>query len=172
MRHPVIINLVLLSLSFNLLRTPMHWRDSFTAYAKNLSHVLLFYRSTNEKFQRVNVRAIWVCCKRIHPINSPHITWPLHTQITQSLNAHASWLPFLRKSDSKFTLYAEIHLTRKRENLPENGLLILFCLFYWLLRIVELWAAKLYLPEGTFPWFGTVFIGFIWEPFQLFTILS
>ena len=46
----------------------------------------------------------------------------------QSLNAHALWFPFLRKSDSKFTLYAEIHLIRKRENLPENGLLILFCL--------------------------------------------
>ena len=82
MRHPSIIILALLSLSFNLLRTPMHWRDlyKFTAYAKNLSHVLLFYRPNNKKFQRVNVRAIRVCCKRIHAIISPYSVTSSHAK--------------------------------------------------------------------------------------------
>ena len=122
MGHPLIINLVLLSLSFNLLRTPMHWRDLFTAYAKNLWHVLLFYRPNNKIFQRVNVMAIRVCCTRIHAIISPHMAWPLPTQrknhrrlecacVMVSFSEKNSFeIHFIRRNSlttPKFTYYAE-----------------------------------------------------------------
>ena len=154
MRHPLIINLVLLSLSFNLLRTPMHWRDLFTAYAKNLWHVLLFYRPNNKIFQRVNVMAIRVCCTRIHAIISPHMAWPLPTQRKNHgrLECACVMVSFSEKNSFEIHFIRRNSLTtRKRENVPENGLMILLIsVSYWLLKDRRASSSKVILTGGNF----------------------
>ena len=82
MRHPSIIILVLLSLSAIYLE-----HQCTGGIYINLQHTQktcrMFYCFTVQiikKFQRVNVRAIRVCCKRIHAIISPYSVTSSHAK--------------------------------------------------------------------------------------------